>query len=153
MQLFEFFLDDVAEMFAIEFRTLDTSDLDDKLDQLFGGLPPKAMLLAMPLLHIALEKYIKQRQGGSKQMQRGYAICTTDLSRILTIAPCKTKFIFVPITSGQVLTDAICFTDISNAKTIESRAKKKFEGMPETRIVNVALLYNRIDKQNGLSNL
>ena len=50
-------------------------------------------------------------------MQRGYAICTTDLSRILTIAPCKTKFIFVPITSGQVLTDAICFTDISNAKT------------------------------------
>ena len=28
----EFFLDDVAEMFAIEFRTLDTSDLDDKLD-------------------------------------------------------------------------------------------------------------------------
>ena len=86
-------------------------------------------------------------------MQRGYAICTTDLSRILTIAPCKTKFIFVPITSGQVLTDAICFTDISNAKTIESRAKKKFEGMPETRIVNVALLYNRIDKQNGLSDL
>jgi hypothetical protein len=62
-------------------------------------------------------------------MQRGYAICTTDLARILTIAPCKTKFIFVPITSGQVLTDAICFTDISNAKTIESRARKKFEDM------------------------
>ena len=49
----EFFLDDVAEMFAIEFRTLDTSDLDDKLDQLFGGLPPKSMLHAMPLLHVA----------------------------------------------------------------------------------------------------
>ena len=79
-------------------------------------------------------------------MQRGYAICTTDLSRILTIAPCKTKFIFVPITGGQALTDAICFTDISNAKTIVSRAKKKFEGMPETKIVNVALLYNRINK-------
>ena len=50
-------------MFAIEFRTLDTSDLDDKLDQLFGGLPPKAMLLAMPLLHVALEKYIKTKTG------------------------------------------------------------------------------------------
>ena len=86
-------------------------------------------------------------------MQRGYAICTTDLARILTIAPCKTKFIFVQITSGQVLTDAICFTDISNAKTIESRARNKFEDMPETKIVNVALLYNRIDKQNELSNL
>ena len=79
-------------------------------------------------------------------MQHGYVICTTDLARILTIAPCKTKFIFVPITGGQSLTDAICFTDISNAKTIVSRARKKFEGMPETRIVNVALLYNRINK-------
>ena len=49
----ESFLDDVADMFAVEFRVLDTSDLDDKLDQLFGGLPPKAMLLAMPLLHVA----------------------------------------------------------------------------------------------------
>ena len=86
-------------------------------------------------------------------MQRGYAICTTALARILTIAPCKTKFIFVPITSGQVLTDAICFTDLSNAKTIVSRAAKKFDDMPKTEIVNVALLYNRIDKQNGLSNL
>ena len=69
-------------------------------------------------------------------MQRGYAICTTDLARILTIAPCKTKFIFVRITSGQVLTDAICFTDISNAKTIVSRAKSKFEN---------------IEKKNGIS--
>ena len=59
----EFFLDDVAEMFAIEFKTLDTSDLDDKLDQLFGGLPPKAMLLALPLLHVALEKYLKAKAG------------------------------------------------------------------------------------------
>ena len=59
----EFFLDDVAEMFAIEFRVLDTSDLDDKLDLLFGGLPPKAMLLALPLLHVALEKYLKAKAG------------------------------------------------------------------------------------------
>ena len=79
-------------------------------------------------------------------MQRGYAICTTDLSRILTIAPCKSKFIFVKITSGQVLTDAICFSDISQAKSIVLRAEKKFEDMPETKIVNVALLYNRINK-------
>ena len=79
-------------------------------------------------------------------MQRGYAICTTDLSRILTIAPCKSKFIFVKITSGQVLTDAICFNDISQAKSIDLRAREKFEDMPETKIVNVALLYNRINK-------
>ena len=79
-------------------------------------------------------------------MQRGYAICTTDLSRILTIAPCKSKFIFVTITSGQVLTDAICFNDISHAKSIVLRAEEKFKDMPETKIVNVALLYNRINK-------
>ena len=79
-------------------------------------------------------------------MQRGYAICTTDLSRILTIAPCKSKFIFVTITSGQVLTDAICFNDISQAKSIDLRAREKFNDMPETKIVNVALLYNRINK-------
>ena len=59
----EFFLDDVAEMFAIEFRALDTSDLDDKLDQLFVGLPRKAMVLVLPLLHVSLEKYIKGKAG------------------------------------------------------------------------------------------
>ena len=79
-------------------------------------------------------------------MQRGYAICTTDLSRILTIAPCKSKFIFLTITSGQVLTDAICFNDISQAKSIDLRAREKFDDIPETKIVNVALLYNRINK-------
>ena len=79
-------------------------------------------------------------------MQRGYAICTTDLSQILTISPCKSKFIFVKITSGQVLTDAICFNDISQAESIDLRAREKFDDMPETKIVNVALLYNRINK-------
>ena len=59
----EFFLDDLAEMFAIEFRIMDTSDLDDKLDQLFGGLPRKAMVLVLPLLHVALEKYLKTKAG------------------------------------------------------------------------------------------
>ena len=86
-------------------------------------------------------------------MQSGYAVCTTDLSKILTIAPCKTKFIFVTITTGQTLTDAICFKDLTLAKTLEKRARAKFDDMPETEIVNVALLYNRINKQNGLLNL
>ena len=86
-------------------------------------------------------------------MQRGYAICTTDLARILTIAPCKTKFIFVTITTGKSRTNALCFKDLTLAKTVEKRARAKFDDMPETEIVNVALLYNRINKQNGLPNL
>ena len=86
-------------------------------------------------------------------MQSGYAVCTTDLSKILTIAPCKTKFIFVTITTGKSLTNALCFKDLTLAKTVEKRARAKFADMPETEIVNVALLYNRINKQNGLPNL
>tara|TARA_R100000781_G_scaffold111207_1_gene77519 strand:- start:201 stop:461 length:261 start_codon:yes stop_codon:yes gene_type:complete len=86
-------------------------------------------------------------------MQSGYAICTSDLSKILTIAPCKTKFIFVKITNDQVLTRAICFNNLSQAKSIDLRVKKKFDDTPETKIVNVALLYNRISKQNGLSHI
>ena len=86
-------------------------------------------------------------------MQSGYAVCTTDLSKILTIAPCKTKFIFVTITTGKSLTNALCFKDLTLAKTLEKRARAKFDDMPETEIVNVALLYNRINKQNGLPNL
>ena len=54
-------------------------------------------------------------------MQSGYAVCTSDLSKILTIAPCKTKFIFVTITTGQTLTDALCFKDLTLAKTVESK--------------------------------
>ena len=86
-------------------------------------------------------------------MQSGYAVCTTDLSRILTIAPCKKKFIFVTITTGKSLTNSLCFKDLTLAKTVEKRARAKFDDMPETEIVNVALLYNRINKQNGLPNL
>ena len=36
------FIIGIAQMFAIEFRELDRSDLDEKLDSLFGGLPAKA---------------------------------------------------------------------------------------------------------------
>ena len=73
-------------------------------------------------------------------MQSGYAVCTTDLSKILTIAPCKTKFIFVTITTGQSLTNALCFKDLTLAKTIQKRARRKFHDMPETEIDNEALL-------------
>ena len=62
-------------------------------------------------------------------MQRGYAICTTDLARILTIAPCKTKFIFVTITTGKSLTNALCFKDLTLAKTVEKRARKNVNNM------------------------
>ena len=60
----EFFLDDVAEMFAIEFRVMDTSDLDEQLDQIIGGLPRRAMVLGSPLLHVASENDLKTISSG-----------------------------------------------------------------------------------------
>ncbi len=45
-------------MFAIEFEELHRSDLNDKLESFFGGLPPKAMSMAPLLLHIALDLFI-----------------------------------------------------------------------------------------------
>jgi len=46
-------------MFAIEFRALDSTDLEDKLDAFFGGLPRESLVLVTPILHIALEMYLR----------------------------------------------------------------------------------------------
>jgi len=54
----EDFLLGLAQMFAIEFEELHRSDLNDKLESFFGGLPPKAMSMAPLLLHIALDLFI-----------------------------------------------------------------------------------------------
>lgn len=57
----EDFLIGLAQMFSIEFRELERSDLNDKLESFFGGLPKKAMLMAPLLLHIALDMYIMHK--------------------------------------------------------------------------------------------
>ena len=56
----EDFLLGLAQMFAVEFRELERSDLNDKLESFFGGLPAKSMSMAPSLLHIALDIYIMQ---------------------------------------------------------------------------------------------
>ena len=53
----DFFLG-IAQMFAIEFEDLHRTDLEEKLDSLFGGLPKKAFVMAPLLLHIALDLFI-----------------------------------------------------------------------------------------------
>tara|TARA_R100001594_G_C3851725_1_gene218637 strand:+ start:182 stop:457 length:276 start_codon:yes stop_codon:yes gene_type:complete len=55
----ENFLTNLAEMFAVEFRALDSTDLEDKLDAFFGGLPRESLVLVTPILHIALEMYLR----------------------------------------------------------------------------------------------
>tara|TARA_R100000152_G_C6757513_1_gene181328 strand:+ start:525 stop:806 length:282 start_codon:yes stop_codon:yes gene_type:complete len=57
----EDFLLGLAQMFAVEFRELERSDLNDKLESFFGGLPSKSLSMAPSLLHIALDIYIMQK--------------------------------------------------------------------------------------------
>jgi hypothetical protein len=52
------FILNVAQMLAIEFEDLHRTDLNDKLDALFGGLPPKAFEMVPLLLHIALDIFM-----------------------------------------------------------------------------------------------
>ena len=57
----EDFLLGLAQMFAVEFRELERSDLKDKLESFFGGLPQKSLSMGPSLLHIALDIYIMQK--------------------------------------------------------------------------------------------
>lgn len=54
----EDFLLGLAQMFSVEFEEMHRTDLNDKLESFFGGLPPKAMSMAPLLLHIALDLFI-----------------------------------------------------------------------------------------------
>ena len=66
----EDFLLDLAQMFSIEFEELERSDLNDKLDSFFGGLPPKAMTMAPWLLHIALDMYMLKKTPSNANARR-----------------------------------------------------------------------------------
>ena len=66
----EDFLLGLAQMFAIEFEELERSDLNDKLESFFGGLPPKAMTLAPLLLHTALDMYMFRRTSSNDNVRQ-----------------------------------------------------------------------------------
>mgnify|MGYP003135608054 FL=1 len=65
----EDFLLGLAQMFAVEYRELERSDLNDKLESFFGGLPQKALSMAPSLLHIALDIYIMQKLPNKNDME------------------------------------------------------------------------------------
>ena len=52
------FILNVAQMLAIEFEDLHRTDLNDKLDALFGGLPAKAFEMVPLFLRIALDIFM-----------------------------------------------------------------------------------------------
>lgn len=54
----EDFLLSLAHMLSVELQELHKTDLSDKLASLFNGLPPKAVIMAPMLLHIALDIFL-----------------------------------------------------------------------------------------------
>ena len=52
------FFTQVANMLAVEFEELHTTDLRDKLSALFGGCPEKAYIMVPYLCHIALDMFL-----------------------------------------------------------------------------------------------
>ncbi len=53
----DFFLN-VANMLSVEFEELHRTDLSDKLNALFGGLPEPAFKMVPLLVHIALDIFL-----------------------------------------------------------------------------------------------
>ena len=76
-------------------------------------------------------------------MQRGYALANIDLDKVVCIKKDKSGFHLTPISNLAILNKALCFNNITAAKTIQTQIKDFDPDFPEIKIVNVAQLYNK----------
>ena len=77
-------------------------------------------------------------------MQRGYVLVSLDLTSIVSIDKKNKKFNLLPALNVTVLNKAICFNTITGAKAIQKRIIKFDPNFPETKIINIAQLYNKV---------
>ena len=77
-------------------------------------------------------------------MQRGYVLTNLNLDEIVLVNKKKKKFELVPIVDRTTLNNALCFTNITAAKSLQKRILNSFPNFPETKIINVAQLYCKI---------
>ena len=77
-------------------------------------------------------------------MSRGYVLTNLTLDSVVTINKKKKNFNMSPASNSTVLNNALCFTNITAAKAVQERILKNFPDFPETKIVNVAQLYNKV---------
>jgi hypothetical protein len=75
-------------------------------------------------------------------MQRGFVFCNTDRDQVLCINQEKTGFLWKDVESTQVLNQAICLSDLTEAKNICNRIVKS-ELANDLEIINVARLYKK----------
>ena len=77
-------------------------------------------------------------------MQRGYVLANVALDSVVTINKKNKNFDMLLVTNAGDLNSALCFTNITAAKTIQEQIKKFDPNFPETKIINVAQLYNKV---------
>ena len=77
-------------------------------------------------------------------MQRGYVLANVALDSIVTINKKNKNFNMLLVTKSGDLNSALCFTNITAAKTIEKQIRKFDPDFPEIKIINVAQLYNKV---------
>ena len=77
-------------------------------------------------------------------MQRGYVLANVALDSIVTINKKNKNFDMLLVTKSGDLNSALCFTNITAAKTIQKKLKEFDSDFPETKIINVAQLYNKV---------
>jgi hypothetical protein len=75
-------------------------------------------------------------------MQRGFVFCSPDRGQVLCINQEKTGFLWKEVESTKVLNQAICLSDLTEAKNICNRIVKS-ELANDLEIINVARLYKK----------
>lgn len=75
-------------------------------------------------------------------MQRGFVFCNPDRDQVLCINKEKTGFLWRDVESTQILNQAICLSDLTEAKNICNRIMKS-ELANNLEIINVARLYKK----------
>lgn len=75
-------------------------------------------------------------------MQRGYVLCSYDLSEVICLTSKKDGVVLKQVDSTKVLNQAMCLPDLTEAKNIlQMLQNKKLTG--DLEIVNVARLYKK----------
>lgn len=75
-------------------------------------------------------------------MQRGFVFCNPDHNNVLCIKDSKDGFEWRSVDSTKVLNQAICLSDLTEAKNIYNRIMEK-ELANDLEIINIARLYKK----------
>ena len=78
-------------------------------------------------------------------MHRGYSLCSPDLDQVLCLSSDKQSLFMASVDSTQVLNNALCLRDLTEAKNVLKRlnASEYTDVVKDVEIYNIARLYNK----------